>query len=42
MASAAEHPAAIRNVFITKEYNPRGVYKVRLPSSTRAYTLMTP
>ena len=29
MASAAEHPAAIRNVFITKERNARGLYKVR-------------
>lgn len=30
LASAAEHPAAIRNVFISREYNPRGKYKVRL------------
>ena len=30
MACAAEHPGAIRKVFVTKEYNPRGKYLVRL------------
>lgn len=30
LASAAEHPACIRNAFKTCEYNPRGRYDVRL------------
>jgi len=29
-ASASEFPDAIRNMFLTKEYNPRGMYKVRI------------
>jgi hypothetical protein len=30
LACASEHPDTIRNVFLTKEYNPRGLYKVRI------------
>jgi len=30
LASSAEIPASIRNCFLTREYNPRGRYKVRL------------
>lgn len=30
LASAAEHPACIRNAFLTSEANPRGKYRVRL------------
>ena len=30
LASAAEHPSTIRNVFISREYNPKGKYQVRL------------
>ena len=30
LASAAEHPSSIRNAFITREYNPRGRYDLRL------------
>jgi len=29
-ASASEHPHVIRHQFLTKEYNPRGLYKVRI------------
>eukprot|EP00548_Thalassiothrix_antarctica_P006431 CAMPEP_0194149096 /NCGR_PEP_ID=MMETSP0152-20130528/36224_1 /TAXON_ID=1049557 /ORGANISM="Thalassiothrix antarctica, Strain L6-D1" /LENGTH=395 /DNA_ID=CAMNT_0038851051 /DNA_START=199 /DNA_END=1384 /DNA_ORIENTATION=- len=29
-ASASEFPDTIRNMFLTKEYNPRGLYKVRI------------
>ena len=29
-ACAAEFPDAVRNLFVTKEYNPRGMYKVRI------------
>lgn len=29
-ACASEFPHAIRNLFITKEYNPRGLYKIRI------------
>lgn len=29
-ACAAEYPDAIRNLFLTKEYNPRGRYRVRI------------
>jgi hypothetical protein len=29
-ACAAEYPDAIRNLFVTKEYNPRGKYRVRI------------
>lgn len=30
MACASEHADSIRNMFVTREYNPRGLYKVRL------------
>ena len=30
LASAADHPGAIRKAFVTREYNPRGKYAVRL------------
>ena len=30
LACSAEHPPCIRNAFLTREYNPRGSYRVRM------------
>lgn len=35
IACAAEFPDAIRNLFVTKEYNPRGKYRVRIYDPTQ-------
>lgn len=41
LACAAEHPASIRNVFLTPEYNPRGKYRVRLfDNDKRAFVII--
>ena len=34
LASASEHPACIRNAFLTQETNPRGKYRIRLFDDT--------
>jgi calpain-15 len=42
LASAAEHPACIRNAFLTPEANPRGKYRIRLfDDRTMAWKVIT-
>lgn len=42
LACCAEHPATIRNAFLTPEFNPRGKYRVRLYDAKRgAFVVVT-